>query len=441
MHTSIATETQFTNLIQFRQAAYRCLGKARDAQMELTDAVILTAAVRSFAELSLSPVFRRRWPSLYEAIQDGSPDRAGLLRLYVAQVPPQPRVLLAGDHTAWPRPSAQTLRERTVEHQPTKIVGNKPITVGQGYSTLVWLPPGEAESSWALPFLHERISSAESPIDKALSQLRRVAAWLPSRPIGLWDAEYGNATFVNGSADIPVDKAMRLRSNLCLWGPPPPYSGHGRPAVHGDKFKLKDATTWGAPAEVLEVVDAQLGRVKVALWRDRHFRKSSQHPMVVIRIERLDARGTRRNPKELWLAWVGEAPPPLTDWWRLYLRRFAVDHWYRFAKQRLHWTLPHFGTPEQAERWSDLMPLMTWELWLARSVVADQPLPWQKRQVNLTPGRVCQGMGGVLAAIRTPTQAPKPRGKSPGWPTGRSRNRRERYPVVKKGQKQKKKAT
>ena len=30
---------QFTNLIQFRQAAYRCLGRARDAQFELTDAV------------------------------------------------------------------------------------------------------------------------------------------------------------------------------------------------------------------------------------------------------------------------------------------------------------------------------------------------------------------------------------------------------------------
>ena len=239
---------QFTNLIQFRQAAYRCLGRARDAQFELTDAVMLTAAVRSFAELSLSPVFRRLWPSLYEAIQDGNPDRTGLLRLYVAQLPTLPRVLLAGDHTAWPRLSAPTLRDRTVEHQPTKVVGNKPITVGQGYSTLVWLPPGAVESSWALPLLHERVASAETPIGKGISQLRRVAALLPTRPISLWDAEYGNATFVNGSADIPADNLLRLRANLCLWGPPPPYSGHGRPAVHGDKFKLKDSTTWGEPA-------------------------------------------------------------------------------------------------------------------------------------------------------------------------------------------------
>lgn len=81
------------------------------------------------------------------------------------------------------------------------------------------------------------------------------------------------------------------------------------------------------------------------------------------------------------------------------------------------------------------MPLMTWELWLARDIVADKPLPWQKRETKLTPGRVAQAFGGVLAAIGTPASAPKPRGKSPGWPTGEPRLRRTRYPVVKKGTK------
>lgn len=78
------------------------------------------------------------------------------------------------------------------------------------------------------------------------------------------------------------------------------------------------------------------------------------------------------------------------------------------------------------------MPLMTWELWLAREVVTDNPLPWQKSQTKLTPGRVAQAMGGVLAVIGTPSLPPKPRGKYPGWPTGKQRRRRIRYPVVKK---------
>jgi hypothetical protein len=81
------------------------------------------------------------------------------------------------------------------------------------------------------------------------------------------------------------------------------------------------------------------------------------------------------------------------------------------------------------------MPLMTWELWLARDLVSDIPLPWQKQQTTLTPGRVAQALGGVLAVIGTPAQPPKPRGKSPGWPIGEPRQRRDRYPIVKKGNK------
>ena len=45
------------------------------------------------------------------------------------------------------------------------------------------------------------------------------------------------------------------------------------------------------------------------------------------------------------------------------------------------------------------MPIMTWELWLARDIVADNPLPWQKLLVSLTPGRVAQAMAGVIAVV------------------------------------------
>ena len=57
--------------------------------------------------------------------------------------------------------------------------------------------------------------------------------------------------------------------------------------------------------------------------------------------------------RSLWLVWIGEQFLPLTDAWSQYARRFGVDHWYRFAKERLHWTLPNFSTAQQSERWSD----------------------------------------------------------------------------------------
>jgi hypothetical protein len=91
-------------------------------------------------------------------------------------------------------------------------------------------------------------------------------------------------------------------------------------------------------------------------------------------------------------------------------------------------------TVAQVERWATLLPLVAWELWLAREVVRDRPLPWQRPQTDhLTPGRVAAGWGGIIAAIGTPAAAPKRRGKAPGWPAGKVRQRRARQPVVKKG--------
>jgi hypothetical protein len=80
------------------------------------------------------------------------------------------------------------------------------------------------------------------------------------------------------------------------------------------------------------------------------------------------------------------------------------------------------------------MPLLTWQLWLAREIVIDNPLPWQKPQQagQLTPGRVAQSFAGVLAVIGTPACFPKPRGKSQGWPKGQKRTPKIQYPTVKK---------
>ena len=61
-----SAETQLAALQAFRRAAYDCLRQAQDALFELVDAALLTPAVTAFAELSCAPVFRRRWPSLYD---------------------------------------------------------------------------------------------------------------------------------------------------------------------------------------------------------------------------------------------------------------------------------------------------------------------------------------------------------------------------------------
>lgn len=423
----------FEQLSQFRQSLYGHLGKAKDAVFELMDAVLVSSSIESFVSLSGSPVFRRQWPSVYAALQDSRLPQAKLLKGIVGRVESPEQLILAGDRTFWPRQDAVTLKERTFDHD-----SRQKRAVGQSYSTLAWIP--EASGSWALPLRHERISSFETPGKRAAFQLQQVTQQLDSRPLAVYDRGYGNASFVKQTAAIESDLLLRLAANRCVLGAPPAYRGRGAPRKHGVKFKFKDPTTWPQATETNKVEDPKYGQVQLTRWSNFHFKQSPKRGMEIIRVEVLKPAGCKRKFQVLWLAWLGQAMPPLQMLWRLYLRRFALEHWYRFAKQRLHWTQPQLSSRQALERWSLLMVLMTWQLWLARDECMDAPLPWQSPQDKLAPGRIAQGFASILAVIGTPAKAPKPRGKSPGRATGHCPFPRPHYPTVKKRARKRKQA-
>ena len=59
------------------------------------------------------------------------------------------------------------------------------------------------------------------------------------------------------------------------------------------------------------------------------------------------------------------------------------------AKQTLHWTVPKLSTPEQCSRWSDLMPLLTWQLWLAKDLGAGNSSTLAKIAPSTDPWKSC----------------------------------------------------
>ncbi|MEO6723922.1 MAG: NF041680 family putative transposase [Blastocatellia bacterium] len=437
MKNKNTTQSQLSKLAAFRQSVYGCLTRARDALFELIDAVLTSPGIASFPELSCAPCFRRQWPSVYEALQDGKLNSPDLLKLEIKHLPPCGRPLLVGDHTAWRRVQARTLKDRSFVHQPTPIKGQKPISIGYRFSTLGVVP--EASGSWFLPLLHERIESEATPSAKLAGQLKQVcpllAEQMPERPLGLFDSEFGSAEFLNQTAGIDCDLLFRVKPNRKLRRAPGAYQGRGRRPVHGAVFRLSDTKTWHRPDEQWECEDEKLGPVKIKRWDNLHFEDAPQRPITLLRVERPSARGSRRDPRVVWLGYCGQQKLPAQDaTWRQYLSRYVIEHWYRFIKQSLNWTLPQLSTPEQSQLWSSLLLIASWQLWLARTVAQDNPRPWQKPQPpeKMTPGRVQLGMNGVLAGIGTPAEAPKARGKSPGWPVGRIRTKRTRYAVIKK---------
>jgi hypothetical protein len=120
--------------------------------------------------------------------------------------------------------------------------------------------------------------------------------------------------------------------------------------------------------------------------------------------------------------------------WRAYVRRFDLEHTLRFCKQTLGWATPRVRHPEQADRWTWLVVAAHAQLRLARAVVADRRLPWERRLPpgRLTPCRVRRAFPALLCALGSPAARPKPVGRSPGRPRGRLSGPAPRRPALKK---------
>ena len=112
----------------------------------------------------------------------------------------------------------------------------------------------------------------------------------------------------------------------------------------------------------------------------------------------------------------------------------TIEHTVRFAKQTLGWTTPRPRHPEQADRWTWLVLAAYTQLRLARQLVADQRLPWERPRPpgQLSPYRVRRGGSRLLCTLGSPAAAPKPSGRSPGRPTGHHSGPALRHPAIKK---------
>lgn len=433
---------QSNTIVEFRQQVYRhAFTRARDAQFELIDALLLSPVIRSYPELSLSPAFRRQWPSLYKAVETGRQDTPWLKAYLAQQVPAEGLVILPLDATAWPHPQARTLEDRQYVYSPTRAAHKQSIVVGHPYSILAWSAvPG---SSWALPLSIERVPSSETDVQVGV---RQVQAFCQRRDAGLRktlhmvvaDGKYGNHHFLGALRGQPCGVLVRLRRDRVLYGPPGPYQGRGRPRVHGKRFAFKEPESWDDPDAEWEGEDDRWGQIRVRRWDHLHARQDAQTVFSVVLVE---VHRARKNPAApLWLGYLHpetaeHAQPALEELWRGYEARWPVEPGIRFRKQFLYWTLPRFQSTGACDRWTTLVTIAQWQLWWARDVVQDEPLPWQPCQSALTPERTRQSLGALFQQIGTPARPPRPRGKSPGWPRGRPRTRPQRHRVVRKGKK------
>jgi hypothetical protein len=435
------TQEHINRIIEFRQAIHaNGFGKQRDALSEVLDATCLTGAFSSFPMLSLSKGFQRQWHSLYKAVERGTIDDEWMSHYLAQQAEQEGIQYYSLDGSAWPRPRARTMDDRQYVYHPTPAVNGGSICVGYPYSILDWVP--EAHHSWSLPMSVKRIPSQMTAGEMGIAQIKKHSenrAGLQNvLDIVAADGKYGNAKFLRPLQGQNCGIVVRLRRDRVLYRAPEQLQKRkrGRPGVHGKRFAFKEPETWKAPDEAITFEHAKLGRVQLERWNNLHGKNDADVPMDVIRASVHLERD--KPPKPIWLAWLAPATIPnnlvvnAQTIWQAYVHRWPVEPGIRFRKQRLGWTTPQFQHKETGDRWSWLVALAVWLLFLSRPIVEDHPLPWQKPQSKLTPQRVQQSLPLIFAQFGSPARMPKVRGKPPGWPKGKRRTPKQRFNVAKK---------
>ena len=438
-------------LQSFRAAVYGCVNYAKDAFMDLVDA-LSSFETKSVVELSLSPHFKRRHHSIPRAIHDCTSGRNGhgnqvldftncLIRHSTLNDDTKCRSM-ALDETPRPTPYSLKLPKRIV-HQATPTPGQKPIAIGQSISVL-----GEPREngSWFLPYSAERVPSDQSAVLFGLEQVEKISSHLTDKVnIISADFKYSTAAAVSRSWSWDNDVLLaRLSPTRVFYHPyhytPDDIKKRGRPSIYGETFRLRENTETKPDVEVrLEhhTSKGELWKVSVARFDNLLIKADAKNklqnkPVSIFRISIQDESGSFLYKEPLWL--IGSGKPAkiisLKDVFHSYNKRFSIEHWFRFSKQKLLFDSFQTCNIEHSDNWLYLPVLATHMLYHSRYLASAEHRPWEKPSKNSTPAQVKRGMSAVLDKIGSPTQPPKLRGIGLGRiPGSQNQVARETLPI------------
>jgi hypothetical protein len=417
---------------------------------ELTDGALCTdGPVTSLVELSLATEHRRGHGALYDGVNQGRIDITRFRSVVARQSIPRDkdgRIMLGIDVSHWLRPDANTSPERLFCHTYGRGKGQAQMIPGWPYSFVAALEPGR--TSWTAMLDVTRVRPTDEHTDLAATQLRTVIEalitaghWHEGDP-EIWiigDTGYDGPRLALLLADLPVQVLVRLRSDRVLAFPAPPRrpGTRGRTQQHGARFEFADPATWPVPAHTTTTDTTRYGAAHARSWDRLHPKLTrtgawaghegplpiTEGTVIRLQVDRLPGTGT---PKPLWL-WHSATATTATAvdrLWQAFLRRFDLEHTFRFLKQTMGWTRPRVRTPEAADRWTWLVIAGYTQLRLARPVVEDLRRPWERKQAvpaRLSPARVRRGFRAVRPRTALPANAPKFSQPGPGRPAG-SRN-------------------
>ena len=350
------------------------------------------------------------------------------------------------------------MKDRTSVHAPNHVPGQKPITIGHEYSVLAYLPNGteDRELHWVVPLSVKRVRSNQSGPQVGLQQLEEIVTKTDFKDhfcISVTDAAYSTKDWVIGVDKWPhVVQIARVRGNRKFFRLPVPNSQtrRGRPQEYGEELLLQDPSE--PDLEEVTTMITRKGReyqVLLQRWNDvimqgSKAERTHEHPFDLLRVTVTDKKGKLVYRRPLWVIIVGARRREVRskDAHIAYGRRYDIEHFFRFGKQRL--LLVNLQTCEthHEESWHWIGLLAYNMLYHARSLALAVRYPWEKKKIQVLssierPSQVQRDYRRIIREIGTPAPVPKPRGKSRGRQLGQKSGERPDHPVIRKSAKEK----
>jgi len=218
----------------------------------------------------------------------------------------------------------------------------------------------------------------------------------------------------------------------------PRVDGSECPSIHPPVWPAPDATATTSRVSL----SGKKYRVEIEAWNDMLMKGKNkpvvipmhQHPFTLVHVRLFNEQGELAFQRPLWLIVMGERRNELTllDIFQAYQRRYDIEHFFRFGKQRL--LLDRYQTPETGheEKWW----LMAHLAYLHRHPNSATALGnYSACRLTAPPSatHVQRDFERVIRQLGTPATAPKRRGNSSGRPKGTVFPPRPRPAVVYKG--------
>jgi hypothetical protein len=368
-----------TTISEFREAVYQKVTFRPAAILDLVDALTIAGHVSSPVALSESPLFQRKFSSVYDALVHG--ELGNDLKTLFSDSQDAGWETIAGyeihalDATPNERMAVETLADRGA----LKAQQKEPVRYGHKYSWLVRLV--QSGTSWVAPEDIARISTETTDTKVAAQQIKDLALRNTRPKVITADSRYRDKHFLGAFATLENTHALvRLQNNQTLSQEPlpKPKGSRGAPRKHGANFQLT-----AIPCDPDASEEFLLGKqkVRVRVWHKLHFRRIPKVVGSVVCVEFLKEDGTPRYKRPLWLFWTGSEDVAPQDLCRMYLWRFAIEHLFRFLKQ-------HMGL--NSSRSANLASLQRW-IWVV--ALASLQEGWSRQTLDPFPGpTLCPGI-------------------------------------------------